>query len=128
MSQKLTIQNLIEKKDEISEKKQQTFEVFIPSLEGHVTIKKPSRGMISTATEMAQKGQEYESDMFIVYHSVIDPKLKDKELLKAFDVNPNKGYEVVEKLFSSLEVGQLAQQIVNAGEGKVRLVDELKNS
>lgn len=127
-NKKVTIQSLIEKKDEIEENKKKNFEFFIPSLDGHVTIKKPGRGLITTASKMAQDGQEYESDLYLVYHSVVDPKLKDKELLNAYSVNVNKGYDVVEKLFTPREIGQLAQQIMNAGEGKVRLVDEVKNS
>ncbi|SDJ76215.1 hypothetical protein [Salimicrobium halophilum] len=123
---KVSVQDLIKQKDDIEKKKKETFKIYVPSLDGYVETKKATRSQIITGTQMSEQGEGYEGDHYLIYHCLVDPSLKDDELLKTYGVGKNKGHEIVSKIFEWYEVSMLAQKI--AGGDKMSLVDEVKNS
>ncbi len=129
MSKKLTIKDLLAQKEQLKKKKElRTQELYIESLDADITIQEPSRALALEALEMAQEGKSDEADVYIVYHCVIEPDLKDKELQKEFGcVEPT---DIVTMIFRPGEISAIsgfALQLAGYGQG-VRKVDrDLKN-
>lgn len=122
MAKKITIKELIAKKDELKNKKDETKELYIKSLDANITIRKPDKALCMDAMDMGLKG----GDEFMVYHSVIDPKLKDKDLQSAYEcVSP---MEIVEKVFEIGEISLIAKECISlAGfTDSVKVIDEIK--
>ncbi len=119
---KVTIKDLIAKKDLFDSRKNKTTELLITSLEGTITIRKPSRELCLDALEMDKSGDQY-----LVYNCVTEPNLKNEELQNEFGcVSP---MEIVEKIFEPGEIASIAKACVElAGYGdSVKVVDEIKN-
>lgn len=119
---KLTLKDLLSKKEEINNRKKETKEIYISSLGGTITVKKPDRQLCIDALEMPDD----KGDMFLVYESVISPNLKDIQLHKEYGVV--EPFEIVEKIFEPGEITSLAQELVKmAGYGNaVKIVDDIK--
>ncbi|QNB48210.1 hypothetical protein BR63_19205 [Thermanaerosceptrum fracticalcis] len=119
---KLTIKDLIAKKEAIKDQSK-ILQLYVKSLDGLITIQKPSRQLCLDAIEMGNA----EGDAYLVYNSVVEPNLKDKELQDAFGcVSP---LDIVEAIFEPGEIVSIAKEcLVFAGYGdNVKLVDEIKN-
>lgn len=120
---KVTIKDLIARKETIKERVNKTVQLHIKSLDGLITIQKPSRQLVLDALDMGKES----GDSYMAYNTVIEPNLKDKELQEAYGcVAP---MEIVDKIFEPGEVAQIAQEcVILAGYGdSVKLVDEVKN-
>lgn len=117
---KVTLKDLIAKKEQIKNKKNETKQLFVSSLDGTITVQKPSRELCLEALDMdSQRG-----DTYLVYHCVIEPNLKDKELQDSFGcVEP---IEIVEHIFEAGEVSSIAKELVKFA-GYVDSVKEVKN-
>lgn len=121
-NKKVTIKELIAQKESFDKRKNQTRELYVASLEGTVTIRKPSRELCLDALEMDKTGDQY-----LVYNCIVEPNLKSEELQKEFGcVTP---MEIIEKIFEPGEVASIAKACVElAGYGdSVKVVDEIKN-
>ncbi len=120
---KLTLQELIAKKEQIQDTKtNKTKDLYISSLDGSITIQKPDKQLCLDALEMDQQG-----DTYLVYHCVVQPNVKDKKLLQAFGCT--EPIEIVEKLFEIGEISAIAKECITlAGYGdSVTVVEDIKN-
>lgn len=117
---KLTLKDLIAKKEDIKNKKNETKQLYVESLGGTIIIQKPTRELCLEAWGMdSERG-----DTYLVYECVIDPNMKDKELHSVFEcVEP---LEIVEKIFEAGEVTAISKEIVKFA-GYVDSVKEVKN-
>ena len=121
---KITLQELIRRKEQMLESKKQpkTATLFIKSLGGTITIESPTAALARDAQEMDN------GDAYMVYSCVVEPCLKSKELQTEFCcVDP---MEIVEKIFEVGEIPQIAVECLKlAGyvDG-VKVVNDIKNS
>lgn len=59
---------------------------------------------------MRQTNNEYSMTVRVVYNSLLDPNLKDKELQKAYGCKANP-FGIVEKIFTPLEIKAIADKV-----------------
>ena len=114
---RLTIAELIDKKEMFFGKKKTTKEIYVEQLDATITIEKPDRSLILESLEL-EKGQ----DDFLIYNCIVEPNLKDAELQKAYGcVEPT---DIVEKIFDLGSIKGIAEQALKmAGfESKVAVV------
>lgn len=120
---KLTLKDLIAKKEQVLDSKKKTRNLYIKSLDGIITIEKPS---IETIVDASKIDSGMESDKYLVYNCIIEPNLKDKELQKVYGcIEPSD----ILKIFEDGEISSIARECMNlAGySGSVSVVDDIKN-
>lgn len=120
---KLTLKDLIAKKEQVLNGKKKTRDLHIKSLEGVITIEKPS---IETVIDATKIDDGVESDKYLVYNCIIEPNLRDKELQKEYGcIEPTE----ILKIFADGEISSIAKECMNlAGYGgSVSVVDDIKN-
>lgn len=120
---RITLDALVKRGVEIKNKELQKAEFFIESLGGNVLAEELPYDVINDALESD------ETDEMIIYESVIEPNLKDKDLQSALGCeSPD---DIVRILFKPGEVAALSQQIIRLsgyGGNSVKKVNEnLKN-
>ncbi|MDU1068191.1 phage tail assembly chaperone [Clostridium sp.] len=125
----LTIEKLLQDK-EIIEKAtgEKTTKLEIKRLGGEITIKSLTIDKLMGLAQ--QEKDQYKANVKVVYSAVIDPNLKDNDLLKSYSCKSNP-YAIVEKIFKPVEINLIADKIcelsglndVNAND----LVIEIKN-
>ncbi|MFJ5771402.1 hypothetical protein [Psychrobacillus sp. NPDC093180] len=125
---KLTLTDLIEKKEQIQPKQNITQELLIDRLGATITIRRAERSLVLDTIDLAKdQDSDDKSDEFFVYNIVSEPNLKDPELHKAYGcVEPT---DIVSKVFEYGEIATIAQEGMKlAGYKKgVTVVQELKN-
>jgi hypothetical protein len=120
VKKKLDIKDLIANADKIKQRKNETKEFYVKSLNGTVTVKKPDKQLISDSLDMEDTHQ---ADLYIIYETVVEPNFKDSTLQEVYGAV---GYEVLEEIFDPGEISTLAKLIVEfAGYGDS--VEEIKN-
>ncbi|MFD3271521.1 hypothetical protein ACE3MS_15485 [Paenibacillus dendritiformis] len=129
MSKKLTITDLLARKEQLKKKKVRKQTLLVESLDAEIVIQEPSRAIVTEALEMSQDSTRSEmADIHVVYHSVVEPNLKDKELQDAFGcVEPT---DIVKFIFRDGEIGMisgLAVQLAGYGQGISKVDREIKN-
>lgn len=128
MSKSISIKDLLAKKEQLKKKKQSTEMLFIESLDGYITIKEPTRDFCLESLEMAQSVDSDKADIHIVYNSVTEPNLKDKDIQKEFGcVAPT---DIVEMLFKPGEISAISGhclQLAGYGNGMKKLDKTIKN-
>lgn len=120
---KLTLKDLIAKKEQVLNSKKKTRNLYIKSLDGIITIEKPS---VETIIDASKIDDGVESDKYLVYNCIVEPNLRDKELQKAYGcVEPSD----ILKIFEDGEISAIAKECMNlAGySGSVSVVDDIKN-
>jgi hypothetical protein len=119
---KLTLQELIKRKESIKSKKNERRDLYIKSLDATITIEKQSRDLFLEAADAE------DTDVYIVYNSVIEPNLKDTDLHKAFGVvSPP---EIVDAIFQPGEIPMISKEVFSLSgfsNDNVQVVEELKN-
>ncbi len=124
-NKKLTLQELIARADQSKRDKKELRQLYVESQDGVITIMKPDRQLVYDALDMDDTA---EADKYMVYETVVDPNLKDKELHKAYKiVAPT---DIVDALFEPGEVANIAKEALKMagyGEGSVKVVGDLKN-
>lgn len=125
----LTIEKLLQDK-EIIEKEtgEKTTKLEIKRLGGDITIKSlPMDKLMRFANE---EKDNYKANIKVVYTAIIDPNLKDNELLNAYKCKSNP-YAIVEKIFKPIEVNLIADKVCElSGLNNLdsdKLVVEIKN-
>ncbi len=120
-----TINELIAQRDEIKNKKKQIYE--IETSVGTILAKVPTGGIIANAWDMPNN---FEGNKYLVFENVIQPNLRDPELLKAYECF--EPIDIVEALFQAGEINKIAGKILEFANynGKVisKLHKEVKNS
>lgn len=124
----LTIEKLLQDK-EIIEKAtgEKTTKLEIKRLGGEITIKSLTMDKLMG---LAQEKDKYKANVKVVYSAVIDPNLKDNDLLKSYSCKSNP-YAIVEKIFKPVEINLIADKICElSGLNDVNtndLIIEIKN-
>lgn len=125
---KLTVTDLIKKKEQLKQKQNSTEEVYIPSLDSYIVVQKPTRALCMEALTAAQdENTQDRADLQIIYQCVVDPNLKDPKLQEEFGcVEP---IDIVEKIFEPGEIGSISGYCLQmAGySDRVKAVKDLKN-
>ena len=120
----VSIAELIANRDQIKNKRQETYD--IDTSIGTITVKQPSVKLIEDVLKI-EGGRQ--SDIELIYESVIEPNLKDKDLQQAFGCTAPS--DIVPLLFKAGEIGSIASAIMRcAGYGKTieaRIHEEAKN-
>ena len=103
---KITLKELIARKEQMLEAKKtpKTVDLYIPSLDGTVTIEEPDRDLVIEAQGM----DGTVGDIYMVYQCVIEPPLKSTDLQKEFDCK--EPMEIVDKIFASGEIPAIARE------------------
>lgn len=117
---KLTLTELIEKKEKYTAKEDVTTELYLDQLDATVTIMKPERQTVLDAIES-------ESDDYLVYSMLVEPDLKDKELQKAYGCK--EPMDIVAMIFDPGTVTGIARHGLKLSgfESNVTVVENLKN-
>ncbi|SCY93032.1 phage tail assembly chaperone [Alkaliphilus peptidifermentans] len=125
---KLTVTDLIKKKEQLKQKEKSTEELYVPSLDSYIIIQKPSRALCMEALSVAQNDSTQDkADLHMVYNCVVEPNLKDIKLQEEFScVEP---MEIVEKIFEAGEIGSISGYCLKmAGySDSVKAVKDIKN-
>jgi len=129
VSKKLTIADLLKQKDQLKKKEARKTSLYIDSLDAEITIQEPNRSLCIETLEMVQDEARSEmADPYLVYHSVIEPNLKDSKLQEEFGcVQPT---DIVEMLFRPGEISAIsghALQLAGFKDGVRKVDEELKN-
>ena len=101
---RLTLAALIDQKERILARKNQTCDLYIKSLGGTVTVQAPTPSLIEDVLEM--KGGD--GDKYMTFQSVIDPCLRDSQIMDAYGVSDP--MELVEKLFMPGEIAKISTE------------------
>ncbi|MEH6940776.1 phage tail assembly chaperone [Bacillus sp. JJ722] len=125
---KITLTDVIKNKEKYQVRDDVTQDLIIDRLDGIITIQKPERSLCLETIQMAHDpNQADKSNVFVVYNSIVEPNLKDKDLQKEFGcVEPQ---DIVEKIFEPGEVDEIAKAcFALAGYGNsISKVKDLKN-
>lgn len=128
MGEKLTIKDLLAKKEQLKNNEKAIVVLHVESLGGDITIQEPTRDFCIEALEMAQSGDSDRADAHIVYNCVIEPNLKDKELQEAFKcIEPT---DIVDMIFKPGEVASISGNCLDLagyGTGLKKVEQEIKN-
>ena len=120
---KLTIEDILKRKKFFEEKKKETKELYIKSLDSTITIKKPSKELLIDCLSMEEEG---DGDTYLVYESTVSPDLHSKELRDAFADQIKEPTDIVDILFDYMEVRDISIELINmSGNGGVKPVDEI---
>ncbi|MGE7828964.1 phage tail assembly chaperone [Paenibacillus sp. NPDC093718] len=129
MSKNVTVTSLIKKKEKLKNKTNKQVKLFVPSLDGEITVKAPDKALILEALEIADKDNTVDPNEYLVLECCVEPNLKDPKLLAEF------GYDTPLQLISSGDIFDQGEIISIADflselaglNSKVTLVDNVKN-
>lgn len=108
----ISIQDLIDKKEQIQAQKQETYD--LETSIGTITVKKPTRSFVLEASKLEESG---ESDKYMILNLVTTPNLKDTTLQQAYGCT--EPTDIVDSLFEPGEVIAVSKKIMEcAGYGK----------
>lgn len=128
MSKPITVKDLLAQKDKLKKKKLSKEKLYIASLDGYIVIQEPTREIALEALNMTQGANADKADAYVVYHSVVEPNLKDQELQETFGcVEP---LDIVDKIFKGGEVTAISGHslaLAGYGDGVKKLDKEIKN-
>lgn len=124
-NKKITLQELIERKEQAinAKKNPKRADLYVKSLDGIITIEEPSACVLQDALKMDEKGDQY-----IVYQCCVEPKLKDSDLLKAYNVA--EPLDIVDYVFEPGEVKAISikcAELAGYVDGNVKLIKKIKN-
>ena len=120
---RLSIGELIANADKVKAKRIETRELYVESLDGTVTITKPSRSIILDSHDLGNEG----GNSYLVYECVTEPSFKDTALQDAYGAT---GYEVLDQILDPGEIDNIAKELMKfAGydAGRVSIVEAVKN-
>lgn len=124
-AKKLTLADIIAKKEQILDSRKSIGKIFIPSLDGYIVVQKPDRALLADAQEI-KNGMD--SNVHIVYNCVVEPDLKDKDTQKEFGVHTPK--ELLQVIMNDGEIGDVAASLMTLagyGDTGVELIKDIKN-
>lgn len=123
----ITLNTLIKRGVEIKNRKLSQKLLYIESLDANIRIEELPHEVY---LEVLNSGDNADDDAMLVYESVVEPSLKDKDLQAAYDCDSPD--EIVRKLFKPGEVAALSKEVVRLagyGNNSVReVIEDLKNS
>lgn len=122
---KLTLADIISKKEQIQDSKKKLGEIYVPSLEGYIVVEKPDRELMADAHEY-ENGMD--SNVHLVSNCIVEPNIKDKETMSELGVHTPK--ELLQTILSDGEIGTIAEKLMDlAGytNNGIEMVKDLKN-
>lgn len=119
----ITINDILKRKEFFKDKKNETMELEIRSLDANIVIAKPDKELCADCFDMDEK----EADRYLVYEVVKEPNIKDKELQEAFGVQVP--IDILEEIFEPGEISSIAKEALRfAGYyDSVKVVEDIKN-
>lgn len=121
---KITLKDLIARKQEIKNKKKEKRDLYIKSLDSVITVLKPDADLCLDSMDMeGNEGNDY-----LVYNCVVEPNLKDVELHKEYGVEENP-MQIVHEIFDNGEVTSIANECLKFSGyvDSVKVVEDIKN-
>ena len=122
---KLKLEDLINKAGE--KKGDKYVEIYIKRLDATIKAKEPDNTLILESIDIL-KENAHESDLHLVYNSIIEPNIKDSTLHEAYNVS--RPLEILDEIFSLGEISNIAKTLLkNSGyeDNSVKLVEDMKN-
>ncbi|HJC99479.1 phage tail assembly chaperone [Candidatus Arthromitus sp. SFB-turkey] len=122
---KLKLEDLINKAGE--KKGDKYVEIYIKRLDATIKAKEPDNTLILESIDIL-KENAHESDLHLVYNSIIEPNIKDSTLHEAYNVS--RPLEILDEIFSLGEISNIAKTLLkNSGyeDNSVKLVEDIKN-
>ena len=122
---KLKLEDLINKAGET--KGDKYVEIYIKRLDATIKAKEPDNTLILESIDIL-KENAHESDLHLVYNSIIEPNIKDSTLHEAYNVS--RPLEILDEIFSLGEISNIAKTLLkNSGyeDNSVKLVEDIKN-
>ena len=122
---KLKLEDLINKAGE--KKGDKYVEIYIKRLDATIKAKEPDNTLILESIDIL-KENAHESDLHLVYNSIIEPNIKDSTLHEAYSVS--RPLEILDEIFSLGEISNIAKTLLkNSGyeDNSVKLVEDIKN-
>ena len=122
---KLKLEDLINKAGE--KKGDKYVEIYIKRLDATIKAKEPDNTLILESIDIL-KENAHESDLHLVYNSIIEPNIKDSTLHNAYNVS--RPVEILDKIFSLGEISNISKTLLkNSGyeDNSVKLVEDIKN-
>lgn len=101
----LTLKDILNRKDYFNNKKNETRELYIKSLDANIVISKPDTALCSDCIDMEDN---HESNKYFVYEIVLEPNLKDTKLHEEFGLDDP--LDIVDKIFDTGEVAGIATE------------------
>lgn len=121
-TKKITVKSLIEKKEALLKKEPITAEFYVESLDGTVTLREPSAGIMSDIVDMdTDMGNKY-----VLYECMIEPNLKDAEIQEAFG-KPTLAADVLDYILKPGEIARLSGECANLAGYGADSVERIKN-
>ena len=105
---RLSVTDLMKEKEKYHVKDDVTEPVLVERLGVEVVLRKPEKSLCVDTMKMSQdKNNDTDADEYMVYNTMVEPDLKDKELQKAYDCKlPT---DIVAKIFDPGEIAQLSE-------------------
>lgn len=122
---KLKLEDLINKAGE--KKGDKYVEIYIKRLDATIKAKEPDNTLILESIDIL-KENAHESDLHLVYNSIIEPNIKDSTLHNAYNVS--RPVEILDEIFSLGEISNISKTLLkNSGyeDNSVKLVEDIKN-
>ena len=122
---RLKLEDLINKAGE--KKGDKYVEIYIKRLDATIKAKEPDNTLILESIDIL-KENAHESDLHLVYNSIIEPNIKDSTLHNAYNVS--RPLEILDEIFSLGEISNIAKTLLkNSGyeDNSVKLVEDIKN-
>lgn len=122
---RLKLEDLINKAGE--KKGDKYVEIYIKRLDATIKAKEPDNTLILESIDIL-KENAHESDLHLVYNSIIEPNIKDSTLHEAYNVS--RPLEILDEIFSLGEISNIAKTLLkNSGyeDNSVKLVEDIKN-
>ena len=122
---RLKLEDLINKAGE--KKGDKYVEIYIKRLDATIKAKEPDNTLILESIDIL-KENAHESDLHLVYNSIIEPNIKDSTLHEAYNVS--RPLEILDEIFSLGEISNISKTLLkNSGyeDNSVKLVEDIKN-
>ena len=122
---KLKLEDLISKAGET--KGDKYVGIYIKRLDATIKAKEPDNTLILEAIDIL-KENAHESDLHLIYNSIIEPNIKDSTLHESYNVS--RPVEILDEIFTLGEISNIAKILLkNSGyeDNSVKLVEDIKN-
>lgn len=125
-AKRLSVADLMKEKEKYQVKDDVTESVIVERLNAEVVIRKPEKSLCVDTMKMARdENNDTDADEYMVYNTVVEPNLKDKELQKEFGCKlPT---DIVAKIFEPGEIAQLSEVAFELAGYKKGGVKAIKN-
>lgn len=122
---RLKLEDLINKAGET--KGDKYVEIYIKRLDATIKAKEPDNTLILEAIDIL-KENAHESDLHLVYNSIVEPNIKDSTLHDTYNVS--RPVEILDEIFTLGEISNISKTLLkNSGyeDNSVKLVEDIKN-